>query len=354
MQHSSDIQHIIEHARDKGHHFALYRLPGADTCHSVSSPRIITPDSDTLCSRDAFAISRFDGTNTLLIPSDESTQIPVATLSDTILSQIDKPSLSAATPPMPEHYAQDIEALIERINQRSGGKTVYATTRRGHIQIPIHEAFSILCLKYPDAFIYCWHIVGEPYIWLGATPELLLRTHHSTLHTMALAGTRPAGTTEPWDTKNTQEQQLVTDFIEDTLRAHHLRVNSRTTTKRAGHLEHICTHIESSISAQTDVFTLLRDLSPTPAVSGYPRHQALKEISDIERIDRWYYGGWCGPVAPDGVETFVTLRCMRITPDTGICELYGGGGITPLSDPQDEWQEAQSKINTLAHTLGIK
>ncbi|MDE6814003.1 MAG: hypothetical protein K2J28_09300, partial [Duncaniella sp.] len=44
------------------------------------------------------------------------------------------------------------------------------------------------------------------------------------VRTMALAGTRPADVTGPWDGKNIYEQSLVTEFIAETLKKEGLDV----------------------------------------------------------------------------------------------------------------------------------
>ena len=53
----------------------------------------------------------------------------------------------------------------------------------------LQEVFEELLRKYPSAFVYAWFhpAVG---LWLGATPETLLKTKETKFLTMALAGTK--------------------------------------------------------------------------------------------------------------------------------------------------------------------
>jgi len=71
--------------------------------------------------------------------------------------------------------------------------------------------------------------------WIGASPELLLEASGNGVKTMALAGTRAAGESREWDCKNLEEQQMVTDFISETLSGNGLDISiSPLYTRNAG------------------------------------------------------------------------------------------------------------------------
>lgn len=181
---------------------------------------------------------------------------------------------------------------------------------------------------------------------------------------MALAGTRPrtndASAQHPfnfnapaWDTKNIDEQQLVVDFITDCLGRHHLSPDvSWRFTRTAGPVEHCCTSITAKTPHAIDLGSLLRDLSPTPAVCGSDREEAVSIINRFESFDRQCYGGFFGPVkAADDFDLYVNLRSCRVYDDGAA--LFAGGGITLLSDPDDEWNETERKLSTLVAHLGL-
>ena len=75
---------------------------------------------------------------------------------------------------------------------------------------------------------------------MGASPEMLLSSSDGSLHTVALAGTRLAGTEEAWDVKNIEEQELVVDFIMSAMEGLAPEKGS-TFTRVAGPVEHLCT-----------------------------------------------------------------------------------------------------------------
>lgn len=126
-------------------------------------------------------------------------------------------------------------------------------------------------------------------------PELLLESDSRSreVRTMALAGTRPSDDDTPWDDKNIYEQSLVTDFIAETLKKEGLDVTvDDLSERRFINIKHLCTEITAR--GADDIPALMSELSPTPAVAGYPRDEAIEEISRYETHRRNCYGGYVG------------------------------------------------------------
>ena len=95
---------------------------------------------------------------------------------------------------------------------------------------------------------------------------------------------------------------------------------------------------------------MVGQLHPTPAVCGLPKKRAMQIITEIEKRDRGYYAGFLGPLQASGAfDLFVNLRTMEVFDDA--LRLYVGGGITPLSDPETEWQETCQKADTLLNLI---
>ncbi|UGU16232.1 isochorismate synthase [Sinomicrobium kalidii] len=226
--------------------------------------------------------------------------------------------------------------------------------------------FRRLLERYEDAFCYLWF---HPKIglWMGATPETLLRIHDGVLYTMALAGTQKytGQARVSWGEKEKQEQQVVTDSIVDSLKfkVKSLKI-SGAKTYRAGNLLHIRTDIQAMLISRyktENIAPLLRSLHPTPAVCGFPKEEARLFIKENENYDRRFYSGFLGELNTNiaeekkndtgerDSELYVNLRCMQINGDTAT--LYVGGGITRDSDPEAEWEETISKSFTMKRIL---
>lgn len=207
--------------------------------------------------------------------------------------------------------------------------------------------------EFPHNFCHIYYTPATG-AWMGATPEVLLDTSEHNYTTMALAGTRPAGTEASWDEKNQREQQMVTDFIVESLKP--LSANivvSNTITLPSGKIEHICTHIKGMLFESVSTMQVLDRLSPTPAVAGLPRDISLDRISAVEDFKRNCYSGYVAVMQGDSVSAWVNLRCLQFTADGRYC-IYAGGGITALSNPESEWEETTAKINSILSVLNKK
>lgn len=258
----------------------------------------------------------------------------------------------AATTRKQHIYNVAFAGLYHREND-TRGKTVISRVSIHQTELSAEELFRKLDRLYPDACIFRFDTPTTG-AWVGASPALLLEAHNGALHTMSLAGTRPAGTTEEWDKKNIEEQQIVTDTICDTFRQHGLTpVTTEPQTLRAGSVEHRCTHITADLPSHWDkgcLQQLLADLSPTPALGGYPRDASISLIKRLEKHDRSCYGGYFGYIESATEFRFnVCLRCAQLA--DGKAYIYTGGGITSLSDPEAEWEETCRKAQTLLAAL---
>lgn len=252
-----------------------------------------------------------------------------------------------------DHYLQSV-ADIASYHKSNGGKTVFSRVITGYNPggIDIDKACAAYFKNNPHAFrMYLHH--PEYGTWIIATPELLLSVRGGVASTMALAGTRRAGKPdEPWDSKNREEQRMVTDFIMDAFRNCGLAPDAGLPyTFTSNDVEHIRTDITATVPEGFDVKSLLEVLSPTPAVCGLPRADALRNISKYEKHARGLYTGYAMVTFPDGsIEAYVILRCARIL-DNGHFALYAGGGITAMSNPALELEETEIKCHALKHIL---
>lgn len=202
------------------------------------------------------------------------------------------------------------------------------------------------CFKY----IFYTHRHG---LWLGATPEFLLKynltNHH--FYTMALAGTRKMIKGE-WDKKNLHEHSAVCNFIERALTSLDIHYDSNPATNvKYGDIEHLC----HSYSGITDVNPreIIHLLNPTPAVCGFPREKALRIINEIEHHNRSCYSGLVCLIDDNQLYAFVNLRCCNVinADDSYIYRMYAGGGINLLSSPDAEWEETELKMKTIINAV---
>ena len=216
------------------------------------------------------------------------------------------------------------------------------------------QIFTSLLAKYPLAFCYWWY---HPKIgmWLGATPEQFLQYQNGQIFTTSLAGTLPYkdGEKPNWTSKEKEEQQMVTDYIVESLeeKVTDLEV-SGPKTQKAGKLWHLKSTIKGRLPSLDDLTDIVKNLHPTPAVCGLPKKASLDYILRNEAHDREFYTGYLGPINLDDngqINLFVNLRCFRYS--SGNAKVFIGGGITAGSSPENEWEETQFKSSTILEVL---
>ena len=276
-----------------------------------------------------------------------------------------------------ERYIELVTKALERL--KTGEMEKVVLSREEEVQFSKRAPlllFQDLLRNYPNAFTYCWY---HPKIglWMGATPETLLKVEGNQFITMALAGTQKfeGNLVTLWDKKEQQEQQIVTDAILQDLQALECVSGEIKLTKpftsRAGNLLHLRTDISGHLEAIENLQELIYALHPTPAICGLPKEKAKNFILQEENYDRQFYTGFLGELNYQQVQEraasrrnvenlayrtvkkqsslFVNLRCMKI--EDGKAILFIGGGITTRSIPEAEWQETVNKAETMKKVL---
>ena len=217
-------------------------------------------------------------------------------------------------------------------------------------QISVVATFQNLIATYPTAFRYLFF---HPKIglWMGATPERLVKINHNQFETVALAGTQLFSESIIWNTKEIEEQQFVTDFIvsEIASKVKNLVVSEPKTIK-AGNLAHLKSIITGQLAVDFSALDLITSLHPTPAVCGLPKEKALDFIQKNEAFDRTYYSGFLGEYNSNNqTDLFVNLRCLEVVNDA--VNIYVGCGITKDSNPEMEFLETENKSMTMRNII---
>ena len=286
-----------------------------------------------------FVFAPFDGEQVLLIPEIESELIEMEFIPNTINKKTNS----------------DIDSI------KNGSFNKVVLSREEIIDLPNFDLVSLfqkLVNSYPTAFTYCW-FHPEIGLWMGATPERLLKTNGNKFHTVALAGTQLFQNNETviWGNKEQVEQQFVTNYILETIKNVTSKVEiSSPYTLKAGNLLHLKTDIKGSINKDASLKQLVLLLHPTPAVCGLPRSSSKEFIIENEGYNRSFYAGFLGEINENEnseTDLFVNLRCMQIESnlDKIQAHLHIGCGITKDSNPKNEWQETVNKAMTMKNII---
>lgn len=257
-------------------------------------------------------------------------------------------------------HIQLVQKGIEAIQLGTMEKVVLSRKEEVIIDQLLYETYYQRFLeKYPTAFVY-WFYHPKIGMWMGATPEQLVKIKNNTVKTVALAATQVDKGMDlkkvVWGEKEQKEQQIVTDFIIQSLKPFSKEIHQvQPFTHRAGSLLHIKTDIEAELSDEKNAYDVVETLHPTPALCGFPKENAKDFILNNEGYNREFYGGFLGEWEfnnldyADTSDLFVNLRCMKIDDSKGY--LFLGGGINKDSNPEGEYYETVNKSKTVKSIL---
>ena len=311
-------------------------------------------------SKKGFVFAPFDDTNkTLFIPFSISDEISFETENSKtpFTSKLKNNNLKIGK----EQHEKLIQNGIDFMNVTDVKKVVLS--RKEEIEIENFDVFKVynrLLENYPTAYVYLWfHPVSG--LWMGATPEVLLKVKNQKFNVMALAATQEYNDSLAvvWGEKERQEHQFVVDYIASKFDKNNLTI-SDTYTVKAGNLLHLRADISGKIDAATfKLQEVAKRLHPTPATCGLPKEKAKEFILKNEAYNREYYTGFLGEIDEDTADLYVNLRCMKVEilhnvqndNIKGSISLYIGGGITIDSNPKKEWLETIAKSNVMKKVL---
>jgi isochorismate synthase len=313
----------------------IFRIPDSNTIYFIENG---TGD-------DAFILQAFDKTQEKKEIRGNLRSIDSVELNQ-ILNRIQLCEASDKRSIDYDSYKNMIDAAQKEIREEKFKKVVLAGQFWKDWEPDIAKLYTRLLKNYPKAFVYVGTIGGEVYI--GASPEPLLVKRDTVLLTEALGGTKTNGS---YTKKEEIEHSQIVDYIQEILNTNSYDYKfGNTESKPAGFIEHLCTKFTIHGRSVNEDIELANALHPTSAVCGLPFSESINFINKHENLDRQYYSGFLGPCLKDGdFSLYVNLRCAKIF-KSGLM-FFAGAGINSLSNPKDEWDEINNKVNTIAQFL---
>ena len=212
-----------------------------------------------------------------------------------------------------------------------------------------------------DSFVFgCWQEGGES-AFVGASPELLVRTEEQDVRSSSLAGSVSRGQTAEEDAalaagllssaKDRLEHEIVrrelseglADFCDDVV------ADGSPSLLTLPQVHHLHTDVRARLRPDHSLLELVGRLHPTPAVGGAPRERALAFIRDHEQMERGWYAGPIGWLQRERGEFAVALRSALVTGNQAL--LFAGCGIVADSDPAEEYAESLLKLRPMEMAL---
>ncbi|WP_086445384.1 isochorismate synthase [Candidatus Enterococcus lemimoniae] len=211
---------------------------------------------------------------------------------------------------------------------------------------------------------YFFVLESDEQIFVGATPECLLKASKETFSTASIAGSVSRGTTETEDDslghyllndlKNKQEHKIVVDRIIKELEQMTGTSIQATTPQllKNRDIQHLYLPIEGKRKKAYRFLKGVQQLHPTPALGGEPKELAIAWLKEHEQLDRGLYGAPIGWVAikEDIGEFAVGIRSAVFTGAIGY--LYAGCGVVKDSQAEQERIETKIKFQPMLRGIG--
>lgn len=154
--------------------------------------------------------------------------------------------------------------------------------------------------------------------------------------------------------KNRAENVMIVDLLRNDLgkiaKPGSVQVLNLCAVQSFHSVHHLVSDIEAHCSNQLHPFELFMACFPGGSITGAPKIEAMKIISEQEVFGRGVYCGSIGYFSSHGrFDTNIAIR--TITAKEGILHLAAGGGIVIDSNCDDEYEECFTKIAGIVRGL---
>jgi isochorismate synthase len=264
----------------------------------------------------------------------------------------------------PEAYTGRVQRALTEIRSGSLQKVVLARAVHVTARSSIDPVAWLVALRerFPACTLFA--IGAGDAVFLGASPERLVRVTGDVVETAALAGTAPRGASQASDRafgvalsdsrKNGDEHAIVVQHLEQALAecCDDVALDPEPRLLRTRTVQHLCTELRARRRAVSPVslLGLVERLHPTPAVGGAPRAAALDWLARHEDLERGWFAGPVGFLQSNGDGEFVVaLRSALVRGRSATA--WAGAGIVARSDPHSEFTETELKLRTVLGPL---
>jgi para-aminobenzoate synthetase/4-amino-4-deoxychorismate lyase len=204
------------------------------------------------------------------------------------------------------------------------------------------------------------YVAGPGHAIASLSPERFLRLDGRRVTSEPIKGTAP-GASDPRalaaSAKDRAENVMIVDLVRNDLgrvcEYGSVTVPELCAVRPAAGVWHLVSRVEGRLREGCGAGELLRASFPPGSVTGAPKVQALRVISQLEASAREAYCGAIGVCSPlSGLELNVAIRTFESA--AGRVWLGAGGGIVSDSTPGREVAEALAKADGVARAAGLR
>jgi anthranilate synthase component 1 len=213
---------------------------------------------------------------------------------------------------------------------------------------------------------YQFYFTAGERVFMGASPEMLVRITGNQLETHPIAGTRPRGSTPDEERKfETQlkrsekeksEHLMLVDLARnDTGRVSEpgsVKVPEFMELKKFAGVIHLVSRVVGSLKSSIRPVDALASFFPAGTLSGAPKVRAMQILSELEPEPRGFYGGAVFIASFSGdLDSCIAIRSIQL--EKGLAIVRAGAGIVADSRPESEYAEVQHKTRMARKALAI-
>jgi len=194
------------------------------------------------------------------------------------------------------------------------------------------------------------------------SPERFLKKNNQKLISQPIKGTAPRHSDSKIDVENKvklkndlkerAENIMIVDLVRNDL--------SKVAEKDSVNVDELCevysfenvhqmiSTISCTLKNDQSFTDIIRATFPMGSMTGAPKLRAMQLIDETEDFSRGIYSGTVGYIAPNGDFDFnVVIRSMVYNASEKYLSCAVGSAITLDSDPEQEYQECQTKISRI-------
>ena len=209
---------------------------------------------------------------------------------------------------------------------------------------------------------YLFYFDYGDYRLMGSSPEaqLVIKNGNAIVH--PIAGTFKRTGDEATDqrkaeellkdAKENAEHVMLVDLARNDLSrlCDDVHVQQYRQIQYYSHVIHLVSEVTGRVRSNSNPFDLLARTFPAGTLSGAPKFRAMTLIDSFEPTRRSYYGGGIGFMGFDGSCNHAIMIRTFLSKNNHLI-YQAGAGIVAASNPENELQEVNNKLNALKEAI---
>lgn len=267
------------------------------------------------------------------------------------LKPIDKEILWESFPQSQESYQKGFDIIQQNLKKGNSYLINYTCKTKIKTNLSLKEIYGLSDAKYKVYF-------NKQFTFFS--PETFIEIKDNQIFTYPMKGTIDASIEDAinvlkQDKKELAEHYTVVDLLRNDLSmvAKNVQLDEFQTIDflktRNKNLYAMSSKISGTVRPeyQKKVGSILKKLLPAGSILGAPKNKTLEIILEAENYSRGFYTGVCGWFDGKNLDSCVMIRFLE--KENNQIFFKSGGGITHMSQMEDEYQEMKNKIYVPVH-----